>query len=131
MDIELSNRAVSNSTTKSNDSQTAQNRSNLRVVEVNNTDQARISEVKPIQDTKEASAAEMERMQTSANELNALVKTIQRDLQFSVDDSSGETVIKVLDTQTDEVIRQIPSKEVLALTQNFESLKGILFSAEV
>jgi flagellar protein FlaG len=131
MDIELSNRAVSNSTTKSNDSQAAQNRTNLRVVEGSDANQARISEVKPIQDTKEASAAELERMQTSANELNALVKTIQRDLQFSVDDSSGETVIKVLDTQTDEVIRQIPSKEVLALTQNFESLKGVLFSAEV
>ncbi len=70
-------------------------------------------------------------VEENVNRLNDIVQSIQRDLQFSVDDASGKTVVTVLDTQTKEVIRQIPTEQVLALSENIESLKGILFSAEV
>ena len=72
-----------------------------------------------------------ERLENSVNLLKDLVKSVQRDLQFSIDEFSGETVITVLDSNTEEIIRQIPSDEVLALARNIESLKGVLFSAEV
>ena len=65
------------------------------------------------------------------NDLNSLVQNIQRELNFRVDEGSGETVVTVLDSKTDEVIRQIPADHVLAISENIESLKGILFSAEV
>jgi len=72
-----------------------------------------------------------ERLESSISQLNDLVKSVQRDLQFSIDVSSGKTVITVVDTTTAEIIRQIPSDEVLALARNIESFKGALFSAEV
>ena len=60
--------------------------------------------------------------QIDADELQAAVKDIaqniqivQRLLQFSVDEISGRTVITVVDKETKEVVRQIPSEEVLAL----------------
>ena len=65
------------------------------------------------------------------SQLKDLVQSVQRDLQFSIDDFSGKTVITVLDSRTAEIIRQIPSDEVLALARNIESMKGVLFSAEV
>lgn len=70
-------------------------------------------------------------VESTASRLNEAVQSVERDLQFSVDDESGDTIITVLDRQTNEVIRQIPSEEVLAIRDNIESLKGILFSAEV
>lgn len=70
-------------------------------------------------------------IENTASRLNKAVQSIERDLQFSVDDNSGETIITVMDKATKEVIRQIPTEEVIAIRENIESLKGILFSAEV
>jgi flagellar protein FlaG len=61
------------------------------------------------------------------SELNNLVRDLHRELQFSVDDKSGETVIKVVDSKTDEVVRQIPSEEVVRLRQRLEDVAGVIF----
>jgi len=47
--------------------------------------------------------------------LNSYLQSVQRDLQFSVDDVSGRTIITVMDRENKEVIRQIPPESVLAL----------------
>jgi flagellar protein FlaG len=72
-----------------------------------------------------------ENLESTVNQLNDIAQTIKRDLKFSVDESSGETVITVVDTNSQEVIRQIPPDYVLVVRENIESLKGILFSAEI
>jgi flagellar protein FlaG len=58
--------------------------------------------------------------------LNQLMAERQRDLSFHVDDASGRTVITVLDATTSEVVRQIPSEEVLALARALELERGLL-----
>ncbi len=83
------------------------------------------------QSIKDIHEANQKRLEDSVSRLAAHVQSIQRDLQFTVDETSGRMVITVLDSNTDEVIRQIPSEEVLALAKNIESLKGFLFSAKV
>ncbi len=40
-------------------------------------------------------------------------RSLGRELQFEVDDDSGQTVVKVIDPETDEVVRQIPSEEAV------------------
>jgi len=47
-------------------------------------------------------------------------------LQFSVDEKVG-VIVKVVDTKTNEVIRQIPPEEVVKLAQQMEDLKGLIF----
>lgn len=47
--------------------------------------------------------------------LNDFVQNIKRELHFSIDDNSGRTVITVINSSTDEVIRQIPPSEILEL----------------
>ena len=49
------------------------------------------------------------------------VQQIDRKLEFSVDEDSGETVIKVFDSSSEELIRQIPSDEILKLARDFEN----------
>lgn len=53
-------------------------------------------------------------------DLNKYVQSLNRDLQFSIDEKTGRTVIKVLDSETKEVIRQIPPEEVLSLARNLK-----------
>ena len=58
--------------------------------------------------------------------LNELMAERQRNLSFHVDDASGRTVITVLDATTSEVVRQIPSEEVLALARALELERGLV-----
>lgn len=66
--------------------------------------------------------------------LNDFVQRQDRALQFEIDDVTGDTVIKVMDSATDEVIRQIPSEELLALARRMMQMhedKGNLFQDKV
>ena len=63
----------------------------------------------------EQASKNIEVTRRATNDLNEFAKQIQTKLNFSVDESSGRSVITVTDTQTGEVIRQIPAKEILAV----------------
>lgn len=58
--------------------------------------------------------------------LNEIMAERERNLSFHVDEVSGRTVITVLDAATAEVVRQIPSEEVLALSRALELERGLL-----
>jgi flagellar protein FlaG len=65
-------------------------------------------------------------VQDATKRLQAFVSEVRSDIQFSVDDQSGETVVKVIDRGTKEVIRQIPSEEALEIAKALDRLQGIL-----
>ena len=67
-----------------------------------------------------------QRLEDVVKEVNEFIKPINNSLQFSIDDESGTTVVKVIDAETDEVIKQIPSEEMLALAKAIGQLKGLL-----
>jgi len=76
-------------------------------------------------------AAEKPELEDVVQEINDVMATVQRDLNFSVDEKSGRRVISVYEKGTDKLIRQLPSKEALQLLDNLEQLKGILFKTDV
>jgi flagellar protein FlaG len=51
----------------------------------------------------------------------------QVELQFSVNEASGRTVVTVTDAQTGEVIREIPPSEQLKLAARLDEMIGLLF----
>lgn len=68
------------------------------------------------------------------DELNDVVKNLndhiqqyRRELQFEVDEKSGRTVVKVMDIEKNEVIRQMPSEEVLAMSHRLTEMTGTMF----
>jgi flagellar protein FlaG len=78
-------------------------------------------------------------LQNAVDKINNSVQNIQRDLSFSVDDESGFTVIKVIDRQSGKLIRQIPTEEVIAISNVLNDInpgsesevlneRGLLFS---
>lgn len=56
----------------------------------------------------------------TVQQLNEMAQAVHREIRFTVDDSTGRTVINVLDAQTDELVRQIPTEEVLAIAARFK-----------
>ena len=47
-------------------------------------------------------------------------------MRFEKDSDAGEMVVKIVDNESEEVIRQIPPEELLKLTQRLEDLRGNL-----
>jgi len=63
----------------------------------------------------------------AVSEIRDFVQMVRRELQFEVDEDSGRTIVTVRDADTDEVIRQIPSEEVLQIAARLEEVNGVLF----
>lgn len=53
------------------------------------------------------------------------------NLKFRVDDASGDTVVSVVDSQSGELLRQIPSDEALRIARWIGSLRGGLLQEKV
>jgi uncharacterized FlaG/YvyC family protein len=69
-------------------------------------------------------------LESAVKDLEMNVQNLQRSLQFSVDEVSGRTIIKVLDKETDEVIRQIPPAEIIAIARRIEDAVGLFVEDE-
>jgi len=67
-----------------------------------------------------------EQLQDVVKAANDLIKPYNNALQFSIDKDTGTTVVKVIDTNTKEVIKQMPSEEMLAMAKALDQLKGLL-----
>lgn len=59
-----------------------------------------------------------ENVEAAVKQMNEYIQSTQRDLSFSYDKSSGETVVKVLDRVTQQVIRQMPDETFLKLARS-------------
>ncbi len=81
--------------------------------------------------TQDKTAENPQALQEKITQLNHQMQSLRRDLQFTVDEQSGEPVIKVIDSETKEVIRQIPSEEMLKIRESIDNLKGVLFKGMV
>jgi flagellar protein FlaG len=74
---------------------------------------------------------QLDALQDKVTQLNQHMQNLNRSLQFSVDDVSGDTVVKVVDSETKEVVRQIPSQEVLDARNAVEQYRGMLLETKV
>ena len=57
-------------------------------------------------------------LQQAVTRLNDFAQSVQRNLHFSIDNESGILITKVIDSKSNEVIRQIPNEETVALAQS-------------
>lgn len=58
------------------------------------------------------------------NEINSFVQNVQRDLSFNLDETSGRAIIRVVDRDSGDLIRQIPTEEVLAMATRLRDISS-------
>lgn len=73
-----------------------------------------------------ARPASADEVTEATQRVEKFVQAMSSDLQFTVDDSSGAFVIRIVDRATQEVIRQMPSEEMLAIAKALDRLQGLL-----
>lgn len=81
-------------------------------------------------DKKEAQS-EQEKVKMAVQEIEKFVQSVKRNLEFSIDEPSGKVVVKVIASDSGEVVRQIPNEEVLRLANSLNDASSLLFSAKV
>jgi flagellar protein FlaG len=82
----------------------------------------------------DAVVADKERVSTAVQNLNDFAQNIRRELKFSIDEDTGYTVVQVIDSETKETIRQIPTEDIMALARQVaetDTGKGGLFKGRV
>ena len=55
---------------------------------------------------------------------NKMLENIQRNLEFSVDESTKKVVMSIIDKDTGETIRQVPSEDILAIARRMQESDG-------
>lgn len=95
---------------------------------MSNAQQAKAAAVSQTQQQEQAQAApaDKEQLHEAVKAVSSIVESVNSSLQFSVDGDSGKTVVKVVDSSTNKVIRQIPSEEMMAIAKALDGIKGLL-----
>lgn len=71
-------------------------------------------------------AASADEINKAVAEINKSVQVSSQNLEFSVDNDAKEVVVKIVDQQTKQVIRQIPTEEALEIAKSLDKLQGLL-----
>lgn len=91
-------------------------------------------EAKPVANQKSqptSLAQEKQDVEKAAKAIQQFVTPLNNSLQFSVDQDSGRTVVKVIDSATHTVIKQFPSEEAIALSKALDKITGLLVEQKV
>lgn len=86
----------------------------------------RAAPARDVEDTRAAERAQAERAQVEAalREANEVLVQKGAQLTFELDDQSQRVIVRLVDTTTKEVLRQIPSKEALAIARALSADDG-------
>lgn len=81
-------------------------------------------------DSKKDAQESADKLKAAVQEIDKFVKSIQRNLEFSIDEGSGQVVVKVIASDTGEVVRQLPSAEALKIADSLQNAHSLLFEAK-
>ncbi|MFJ4430045.1 flagellar protein FlaG [Pseudomonas sp. NPDC089395] len=89
-------------------------------------------EANPVSGPRTESAAEdADKVKDAVSEIEKFLNSTKRNLQFSTDEQSGRIVVKVIVSETGELIRQLPSEEALRIANSLSDVNSLLFDAKV
>jgi len=75
-------------------------------------------------------AVDIAQMKKALEAANRAVQSAGGSLQFSIDQETGKTLVRIIDTSTNQLIRQIPSEEMLAIARSLDKLQGLLLEQQ-
>ena len=76
-------------------------------------------------------AARNARIDDALTAVNRFLKPVATNLRFVKDDSSGRMIVRVIDAETQKVLRQMPTEEVLAMNKALDHLQGLMIKLKV
>ena len=105
---------------------------NKTKIDVNRTEYTKTKDVYTMAQEKKINSSKYltsvrEKLEEISELLNFEMKARSTNLDFQVDKPTNRVVVKVINRDTGDVIREVPSEAILRVSKNIEALKGILF----
>ena len=76
-------------------------------------------------------AADERKIDAAIAAAHRFLHPVAANLRFVRDDSSGRTLIQLVDSETQKVLRQIPSEEMLAINKALDRMQGLMVHLKV
>jgi len=109
-----------NDTTKNTHSGTVDNREN----EITTEDKINVIHKSATEEVVTNQPLTVKQLEKVAQQLQDFVGDLNRNIEFSVDEDSGRDVIKVIDKDSGDLLKQYPSEEVLTLVSKLSDMVG-------
>lgn len=74
--------------------------------------------------------ATMKDLEKAVKEINDSFSSMNISRQFEIDKDLDKVVVKIVDTQKKEVVRQIPSEDAIRISKNIKEMLGLLFDTK-
>lgn len=74
---------------------------------------------------------EVPEIEIVASELQTVANLLNRRLKFSINDDLGQVVVRVIDTRTDKVIKELPPKALQRLHVKIREAVGLLIDEQI
>ena len=81
--------------------------------------------------SQEAAPMSTSQLEKVAQQLQTFMSDMNKGLEFLVDEDSGRNVIKVIDKQSGDIVKQYPSEEVLDLVAKLSEASGMFIDSKV
>ena len=76
------------------------------------------------------SEVDRDTLETAISNMQDFTQNIQRNLNFTISENTGRTIVEVTDSASGEVIRQLPTEEALRLAESLDEMRSLLFTAQ-
>jgi len=90
-----------------------------------------VDAIKPVKDANDYRVTEAEKVKNAVKDIETFLASSRRNLEFSTDEESGRIIVKVIASETGELIRQLPSEEALKIAHSLSDVNSLLFNAKV
>lgn len=77
------------------------------------------AEAKPVK-----AALSNEQIEKTVDEIRRRIEPVAQNLLFTIDKDTGKTIVRLIDSSTKEVLRQIPSEELIAIARSLGKSHG-------
>jgi len=73
----------------------------------------------------------VDEIESIINELNRFIQIFNTKITFEIDKETKKTVLKIINAQSNEIIRQIPPEELLEISRKISELLGLIINVRV
>jgi flagellar protein FlaG len=92
----------------------------------NTPGKAALPDARPALSAQHAATVDAEQLKEIVRAANRAIAPVASSIEFSLDTESGKTIVRVIDRDTQQLIRQIPTPEMLEISHALDRIQGLL-----
>lgn len=127
--MDITNKISRDSAYPNNESLENRNRENIPEIRQDSYFKKELSRINNIDKTN--TLDKKEKILESIDKVNKRLQVFDRKLEISVHEKTREVMVKVIDTTTDEIIRELPPEKVLDNLASRRELIGLLMNKKI